>query len=271
VVLPESLLPGFTLRSLVCHGCWAKRRRVQYYGSKRWEDIDRGIFTEVAGQPQSCLARLLPDGQVDSLFTNGTDGTVLRMQQQQDEKTLVAGGFTNLLGATRHRIGRLLTNGLVDLEFDAGTNFAATDGILAIATQSDGKILVASYHSATLETTVKRLNPDGELDSSFTQTKVFNEWFVYALCPRTNGSILVGGGFRSVNDIVTPGLALLNSNGIPEVGFASPLEWLSTVFSFVAQTNGDILVGVVKASERIQLHPFGPLGQESRVGHEFYN
>lgn len=209
-----------------------------------------GEFTQIAGSVRTNLARLNSDGQLDTSFPQGTDGAVYRLLKQPDGKVLVGGVFTNLQGVARQRVGRLLTNGLVDINFDPGVAIAPDFGVSALAFQSDGKILAATLPLALpYMSALKRLEADGQLDASFTQTNVFQDWHVFTICPLTNGSILVGGGFQRVNDLSRTGLALLNTNGLLRLDFDSPftsdtnLLHYSGVYSLIGLPDSSVLLG----------------------------
>ena len=203
-----------------------------------------GSFTSISDQTNAYLARLSADGQFDPTFGSGTDGPVLRLLRQPDHKILVAGQFTNLLGVARRCIGRLLTNGLVDPDFDAGTFFEPDGSTLSLGLQADGKILVGTWRP---NFRLFRLLPNGQPDAAFVQTNQFYDWWSFSILARTNGSILVGGGFSGVNGLPSPGLALFNPAGSVNTNFNSPLQNLSTVFSIVEQTNGGLLIaGLLK-------------------------
>lgn len=206
-----------------------------------------GGFSRLADHDCSYLGRLMGDGQFDSSFGSGTDGSVSILLEQPDGNVLVAGDFTQLLGVPRPRIGRLLSTGVVDTNFDAGTLLNNGLESLTLAIQSDGKILVGAleipYSSGGITSRVFRLLPDGSVDDGFIQTNLFQDFFVYAIYPRTDGSILVGGGFSSVNDFSMPGLALLDSGGLLDTNFHSGLEDLSTIFALVERKDGTLLAG----------------------------
>lgn len=199
-----------------------------------------GSFTSISGQTNAYLARLHPNGSFDSSFGSGTDGQVYCMLRQPDGKILVAGWFTNLLGVVRYGIGRLLTNGCVDSDFDAGPVPEQYRRATSLALQADGKILVGTWWP---QLQLYRLHPNGREDVSFVQTNTFDNYWFSSIFARTNGSILVGGGFSGLSGISSPGLALFNSDGSVNTNFNSPLENGSTVFSLVEQTNGGFLIG----------------------------
>jgi uncharacterized delta-60 repeat protein len=201
-----------------------------------------GDFTQIAGQNHANLARLQSDGQLDATFPAGTDGSVYRLLQQPDGKILVAGAFNNLQGVARRGIGRLLTNGIVDQDFDAGNVIGSYEGAFSLGLQSDGKILVGTPVSPYTNGALFRLTPNGQRDSEFVQTNIFNAWHIFAIAPRTNGSILLAGGFQAVNGIPSPGLALVHTNGEVDLSFSSPLS-LAGVYSIAELPDGGFLIG----------------------------
>jgi uncharacterized delta-60 repeat protein len=208
-----------------------------------------GEFTEIAGYNRTNLARLDSDGQLDTAFPEGTDGAVYRLLKQPDGRILVGGGFTNLQGVLRQKIGRLLTNGTIDLSFDAGNAVPEYMSVLTLACQSDEKVLAVTVPPSGSFSLLTRLHPDGQVDNSFVQTNVFWGSHVFAIRPRTNGSILVGGGFQEVNGFSTPALALISTNGELDTSFTSPLETysfsstVSGVYSMTELSDSSVLIG----------------------------
>ena len=197
-----------------------------------------GGFTKISGQSHPYLARLNSDGQIDTSFASGTDGEVYRLIEQPDGKVLVGGVFSNLQGVARLGIGRLLTNGVVDLDFDANPLPGWEKSVFSLGLQADGKILFGN-----LAGNLFRLNTNGQLDASFIQTNIFQGYHAFAICPRTNGSILVVGGFQGVNGFSTVGLALLDANGQLDTNYSSTLQSNSTAITIVEQPGGSLLVG----------------------------
>lgn len=199
-----------------------------------------GQFTEIAGQSQPYLARLNSDGQLDTSFASGTDGPVFRLIEQPDGKILVGGSFSNLQGVARQGIGRILTNGLVDVGFDASPLPGSEKSVFAMGLQQDGKILIGNLAT---HGELFRLDTNGQLDPSFIETNSFQNYHIFAICPQTNGSILVGGGFMGVNDFSTSGLALLHANGQLDTNYNSGLQTNSNPTTIVEQSDGSLLVG----------------------------
>ena len=162
------------------------------------------------------IARLNPDGTLDTAFDPNANGAVYSIAVQADGKILAGGIFGSIGGQTRNFIARLdATTGLADsFNPNPGGPNAAT--VLSIAVQADGKILAGGVFvtmSGQLRNYIARLNPDGTLDTTFDPNP--NQG-VYSIAVQADGKILVGGIFSSIggqtrNDIArldaTTGLA----------------------------------------------------------------
>src|SRR5207244_2226379 len=80
------------------------------------------------------IARLNPDGTLDTAFNPNANGGVYTIAVQADGKILAGGAFTSIGGQTRNRIARLdATTGLAD-SFDPNANST----VYAITVQADG-------------------------------------------------------------------------------------------------------------------------------------
>jgi uncharacterized delta-60 repeat protein len=83
-----------------------------------------GYFSSVNNVRRSGIARLAPDGSLDSSFQNGMAGAdvpfVLALALQPDGKVIIGGGFTSINGVRRYRIARLNADGSVDPLFHNG-------------------------------------------------------------------------------------------------------------------------------------------------------
>ncbi len=77
-----------------------------------------GDFTSINGRPAPGVARLLPDGQVDTAFAAPPiNGLVVALALQADGKLLVGGRFTTVGGQSRVGLARLLPTGALDPGF----------------------------------------------------------------------------------------------------------------------------------------------------------
>lgn len=146
-----------------------------------------GCFNLCNDSPVNCLARLNPDGSLDSDFTAGFNPDdcigVSEIVTLNDGKVLVRGNF-------KEKIIRLESNGKQDKKFrlDKSLEYASR-----MALVPDGKILVNSSRG------VVRLNSDGSIDGSFTQGETDNNvWGIYVINER---QALVYGQFTKYNGV----------------------------------------------------------------------
>jgi len=114
--------------------------------------------------------------------------------------------------------------------------------------QSDGKILVGGSFTAWSGTTVGsfvRLNAAGSLDTNFNNNlgTGFNS-IVYSIIPKSNGQILIGGGFATLNSVAAAGLVLLNADGTRDTALdtATGINF-GNIYGAEIQSDGKILIG----------------------------
>jgi len=155
-------------------------------------------------QPTFAVARLNPDGTLDSEFNSGGTQTVsfgggLSQAQAvaiQSDGKIVLAGIASVGGNDVFAVARLNTDGTIDLPFggsDTGINSTtvggmSTNGGAAVAIQADGKIVIAGFAGngdLINQFGVARFNADGTLD-----TTAFN---VLGTQPGTNAININGG------------------------------------------------------------------------------
>ncbi|HEY2799342.1 MAG TPA: putative Ig domain-containing protein, partial [Chthoniobacterales bacterium] len=183
---------------------------------------------------------------VDGFHPSAT-GPIRAIALQADGKILVGGDFTELAGndgvfSVRNHIGRLNKDGTLDQNFDPG----ATGTVFALAVQPNGKILVGGSFTAlgsdsgasTPRNNIGRLNADGTVDAGFDPNA--ND-FVQTLVRQSNGKILIGGGFSTVQNTARASIARLNADGTLDASFDPGTD--GTVLVLAIQGDGKILVG----------------------------
>jgi uncharacterized delta-60 repeat protein len=134
-----------------------------------------------------------------------------------------------------------LYGGALDTTFATGDG--ANDSVQSIAVQSDGKMLIAGAFTTfdgTSRNGIARLNADGTLDSSFLNSMAGANGVVNTVGLQTDGKILIGGDFNSVNGQTRNRIARLNSNGTLD-SFNPSSDGAVNVI--LIQTDGKILVG----------------------------
>ncbi len=171
-----------------------------------------GRFLTVGGLTRRRIARLNPDGSLDTNFANGLSGAnaaVHAIAIQPDHRILIGGEFDDVNGTSRNYIARLFTNGVLDTSFGT-TKSGPNDDVLDIALQSDGKILVAGAFtrvSSVDRKSVARLMPDGQLDNTFSNSLAGGGGSVHFVRLASGGKAVIGGGFETVNGVIREKLA----------------------------------------------------------------
>ena len=156
----------------------------------------------LAGGSFSALRRLNADGTRDNSFNVSVGGYLYCMALQPDGKIIVGGGFTTLAGLARTNIARLNVDGTLDTSFNSialgQINSTWGSGVIALAMQPDGKILVGGNFAmlgGRLHQGLGRLNTNGTLDTNFTAVA---DGIVHTFALQADGKILVGGRFAGL-------------------------------------------------------------------------
>ena len=219
-----------------------------------------GEFTAVDGQPRGGIARLLPDGTLESAagFNTGTgaNGAVHCLVVQPDGKILLSGNFTEFNGQPCGRIARLHPDGSLEgtETFDPGSG--ADNVVHGLAVQEDWKIIMVGGFLAVDGQTrrwIARLWPDGRLESTATfdvgaglavpgtMTSDTNPFCVQV---QPDGKILVGGGFTLADGQPRNAIARLHPDGRVESlsSFNIGTGVNTNVRSMALQADGKVLL-----------------------------
>jgi uncharacterized delta-60 repeat protein len=211
---------------------------------------DRIIWTiyrsNTLGYTTATTRRLNADGNYDSTFVTHTDQTVGVPPSflQKDGKLLIGGG-------------RLNGDGTVDSSFKP-----AAYAPFSIGQQSDGKLIIPSYYSG-----IFRLFLDGSLDNSFaggTRVRTIENTAIDHAALLPNGKVVITGGFNYIDRAPRTGIAVLNSDGTPDLTF-DPGTLLtldsigSTGLDSIAVQGGKILVAF--KGKIVRLNPDGTVDQ----------
>ena len=203
-----------------------------------------GNFATVAMSARNGLARLYPDGSIDSIVNPDADLPIVPILYRKDRQRWIGGNFTTLGGQPHSRLARLLEDGTVDGGFTPLiTNVAGISvlGVINLREESDGRVLVGGAFTqinGITRSNLARLNPDGSVDLAFNPT-IGGE--VRALTLQTDGRILIGGEFSSVAGQARSRLARLNPDGTLDGSFNPGAD--GTVFCLLMRPDGKIIVG----------------------------
>ncbi len=203
-----------------------------------------GEFDTIDGVTRKGIARLNPDGSLDTSFDPGTGtGMVDAVALQPNGKVLIGGSFTSVGGVTRNRVARLNADGSLDTAFDPGSG--PDDSVSSLALQADGKVLIGgtfTYVVTTARNRIARLNADGSVDTTFDPGSGANA-IVLAVAVQADGKVLVGGAFATIDGVARNGFVRLNGDGSLDTGFDPGLGANSNVWDLVVQPDGKVLLG----------------------------
>jgi uncharacterized delta-60 repeat protein len=196
-----------------------------------------GTFAKVGGQSLNVLARLNPDGTVDSAFAPQPDIWVYSLAVQTDRKILVGGAFWKIGGQDLRYLARLESDGSLDTNFVSGIDGYA----YALVQPGEGKVVVGGWFShvgGAAHSNLGRLNADGSLDRNFVAPA---DGPVHALALQADRKIVVGGEFTRLAGQPRSNLARLNADGTLDGSFNPGAD--SDVLTLAVQADGKILVG----------------------------
>jgi uncharacterized delta-60 repeat protein len=169
-----------------------------------------GAFTKVGTTDRNHLARLNPNGTLDSSFSNVIlDNIVRTIAIQPDGMILIGGAFKNVNGEKRTFIARLDKDGHLDDAFNPDfDNF-----LMTLVLQPDGKILVGGQFikvNGEPHNHIVRLEPSGEIDKFFLADA--NDSIV-SIALQTDGKMILGGYFTQVNSEMHRHIVRLDAKG----------------------------------------------------------
>jgi uncharacterized delta-60 repeat protein len=204
-----------------------------------------GAFTSIDNTNLSNVARLNPDGSLDTTFNPGPAadvGYVNTIAVQNDGKVLIGGSFSSSSGATSANLTRLNPDGSVDESFDP--LFFVDAPVNAVVLQSDGKALIGGGFAIVdnvLRRSVARLNTNGTVDLTFDACVASSAGSgATALALQGDGRTLVSGSFTFTSGLSRDGIARLGHNGDLDTTFAAEpgVNSGATVYALGLRTNG---------------------------------
>lgn len=207
-----------------------------------------GEFATYNGTPKTWLARLLPNGTLDTTYPNGSgpNGAVNELEVLSSGKVLIAGSFTTVNGTACGRIARLNADGSLDNTFNPGTG-AGENSITLMRLHADGKILLRGTFftfNGLNKPGFVRLNANGSVDAPFPQTTGdFLGGLVSDMRTQADGRIIAVGTFTEYDGTFRRRVARLNNDGSLDLSF-DPLNGPNTAVNAAAVLpDGRILIG----------------------------
>ncbi|MDX1905915.1 MAG: T9SS type A sorting domain-containing protein [Bacteroidia bacterium] len=206
--------------------------------------IAGGLFTSFNGASRFQITRLNTDGSLDTTFNAGigSNGSIISMVLQPDEKIVIQGDFTEFNGVPRKSVARLNVDGSLDTTFNP---LGITDGFASsLALQPDGKLIVGGSFTnfgGVGQNKIARLNIDGSLDTTFNSDES-TSLYVYSVAVQPDGKVIVGGEFTLFNGEFRDGILRLNSDGSLDNSFDPGPGIDGYIRSAILQPDGKILV-----------------------------
>jgi uncharacterized delta-60 repeat protein len=220
------------------------------------QDNDRILFGGTfRSDTRNYVARLNAEGSLDTTFCNGPIGPnnqLYSVAVQPDKKILVGGLFTSVSGVGPDNIARLNSDGSLDISFTANVAWILSSGrrpacASSMLLQDDGKILIGGAFTSVNgvgRSCIARLNADGSLDDSFLQGLAGANDQVLCMALQSDGKIIVGGYFSSINGVDRNGLTRLNADGSLDNSFFTQLAGpLTGLVCLALQSDGKIYIG----------------------------
>ncbi len=213
-----------------------------------------GFFFSSTGADLGIITRLNANGSVDEDFNPNlfVDAQINSVVLQPDGKILIGGGFDTVNGIGRRSIARLNSDGTLDATFDACVASGADSGAIALALQSDGRILASGTftfsNTGGTRAGIARLGLCGEFDSTFApEPGVDPNGKVWTIVRRKSGEVLFGGNFYLYHSVPRSGLAQLTADGVVDTGFdpgtGINIETSNAIYAIAIQPDGTAVIG----------------------------
>jgi uncharacterized delta-60 repeat protein len=199
------------------------------------------------------LVRYNSDGSLDTTFSGdgkvttdfGSSSDIVRSIVVQANGKILVAGYSGTPFDYNFALARYNPNGSLDTTFSGDgkvtTDFGGNDAGFSVTLQADGKILVAgaSTINGNSDFALARYNPDGSLDTSFSDdgkvtTAIGSGYdYGYSVTVQADGKILIVG--ESSNSDYDFALARYNPDGSLDTSF----ETIDSSISAASYTEGD--------------------------------
>ena len=182
-----------------------------------------GNFTNYNGVAINRLARLHPNGGLDTTFATGTgvNSAPNAIAVAPDGKVLISGFQSTYNGTAVRPLIRINSDGSLDSTFTVNTGTTSTgpnSQARYIEVLQDNKILIGgdfATYSGTAKAAVARLNSDGTLDSTFDAAIVNSPAAarVNSIARQADGKLIIVGLFNSVGGSTRVAIARITADG----------------------------------------------------------
>lgn len=185
------------------------------------------------------IGRFNTDGTLDTSFNpiTGVDGSIYCTAVQNDGKIILGGFYGICNNFKKYNLSRLNQDGTLDPTFSIGTGLYINGKVIAVAIQSDGKIIIGGQFTNGKK--LARINSNGTFDPSFVTGIQPGTGVVYSLAIQPDGKIIAGGLFYINGSSMN--VARFNIDGSLDNTFNPSTIGLTNTISL--QNDGKIIVG----------------------------
>jgi uncharacterized delta-60 repeat protein len=173
-----------------------------------------GNFSTINGVVRNKVARLNADGSLDLTFDPhlGPSSDILSACMQADGKYVISGLFSQFDGNPANLIARINPDGSYDSSFVPGAGYGIAATTLLI--QPDQKIISGGWLTTAGGNGkyLLRLLSNGSVDDTFNPDAMGPDNTINTLSFQSDGKILAGGWFTSINGTDQNRITRLNNN-----------------------------------------------------------
>jgi uncharacterized delta-60 repeat protein len=207
-----------------------------------------GDFSVVNGDARANVARLNPNGSVDTNFVVSPNSYLTALATQSDGSIVMGGNFLSVNGIDRRRLARLDSSGNLDDNFAASAipPVGVSGTVFAMATQPNGKVVIGGAYTqieGTFVAYVHRFNANGHPGGVENRFPPLNN-AVRAIAIQADGKTLLGGEFTQIGNAPAGRIGrFLQENNAVDTGFNTGTGANNSIHAIVVQPDKKILVG----------------------------
>ncbi|HOW64380.1 MAG TPA: immunoglobulin domain-containing protein [Verrucomicrobiota bacterium] len=206
-----------------------------------------GSFHRVNDLNRQAMIRFGSEGTFDSeyLMNGGLRGDTYALAVLPNGKVMAGGYFAQAgpLSGTPRGLALLHTNGM---SFEPTVNLipTGTPPVLSLTQPDDNHLLIGgSFRYSAVENVLRlTLAPAIMSDTTF-NSRLATGGYVHVVTPLMDGTLLIGGSFKTLAPEKWQGLIRVNGNGLRDTHFVPPLSSTAIVRTISLQPDGGILIG----------------------------
>ncbi len=213
-----------------------------------------GSFTNYNGTPRAGIARLLPDGTLDTSFDVGEGVRMANLTSTQprsaallsDGKLVIGGDFAFFNGQPADKVAILNTDGSLFNAIPAGEGPNAWVRSIAAEGNTGNFVIAGTFDSVgvVVRNDLARLNAnDLTAQPSFDPGAGVGTGSIQTLIAQPDGKILIGGSFSMFDGTAQNNLARIDGTGALDVTFQIGSGPNSAVSCIALQPDGKIIIG----------------------------